>query len=251
AVGSAGSAVLVAQTILLPLLLTNNKSHLVLEGGTHTHHAPSFDYFSKVYLPLINQMGPKVKTQIDRYGFYPAGGGKFEIFIQPTEKLTKINLLTKGKCLKQNAEVIISQLPRDIAIRELKVIATELLLDDEKFIIKEALSPGPGNFVQVEYCYSNVTELFTGIGTKGVPAEEVAIAVVKDIQKYLATEVPVGPHLANQLLLPMAITGKGSFRTMNPTIHTRTTIETIKHFLPIDIIVKEEDDNCWLITIVS
>ncbi|MDH4317175.1 MAG: RNA 3'-terminal phosphate cyclase [Desulfobulbaceae bacterium] len=250
AVGTAGSAVLVAQTVLPPLLLASKESHLVLEGGSHNPHAPSYDYFHKVFLPLINKMGPKVTAQIDRYGFYPAGGGKFEVFIRPTETMAQIHIPSRGESVFQHAEVIISRLPRHIAIRELKVIAAGLLLDDERFVIKEAPSPGPGNVIQVECRYAEITELFMGVGIKGIPAERIAQVTVREVKAYLDAGVPVGPWLADQLLIPMAISGGGSFRTMKPTLHTWTNIEIIKSFLPVDIQVKEEEDNAWLIQII-
>lgn len=251
AVGTAGSAVLVAQTILPPLLLAPKESHLVLEGGTHNPHAPSYDYFHKVFLPIINTMGSKVTAQLDRYGFYPAGGGKFEVFIRPTDEMTKIHIPSRGESVSQHAEVIISRLPRHIAIRELEVIASGLMLDDERFVIKEAPSPGPGNVVQVEYRYTEITELFMGVGIKGVPAEKIAQVIVREIKAYLAAGVPVGPWLADQLLVPMAVAGGGSFRTMKPTLHTWTNIQIVKNFLPVDITVKEEEDNAWLIQVLS
>ena len=46
-VGTAGSATLVLQTILPPLLLAEGSSTLVLEGGTHNPFAPPFDFLRR------------------------------------------------------------------------------------------------------------------------------------------------------------------------------------------------------------
>lgn len=56
AVGTAGSATLVLQTILPPLLIANGPSRLVLEGGTHNPWAPTFDFLQRAFLPLVNRM---------------------------------------------------------------------------------------------------------------------------------------------------------------------------------------------------
>ena len=83
-VGTAGSATLVLQTVLPALLLADGESHLTLEGGTHNPFAPPLDFLTKAYLPLVNRMGPKVTVDpFYRPGFYPAGGGKFTVHVQP------------------------------------------------------------------------------------------------------------------------------------------------------------------------
>jgi RNA 3'-terminal phosphate cyclase (ATP) len=78
-IGSAGSTTLVVQTVLPPLVLASEPSRLLLKGGTHNVHAPPFDYLERVFVPLINRMGPHVHVQLERYGFFPAGGGRFSL----------------------------------------------------------------------------------------------------------------------------------------------------------------------------
>ena len=95
-------------------------------------------------------------------------------------------------------------------------------------------SPGPGNIVLVEIESRHVTEVFSGFGQKGLPAEKVAARVVRKAKQYLKAGVPVGEHLADQLLLPLALAG-GRFRTLAPTSHTTTNVETIERFLDVRI----------------
>jgi RNA 3'-terminal phosphate cyclase len=42
--------------------------------------------------------------------------------------------------------------------------------------------------------------------------------------------VPVGPHLADQLLLPMALGHGGTFRTTGLTPHSQTNMSVIEAF---------------------
>src|SRR5580700_3526091 len=76
-IGTAGSGTLVLQTILPALMTANEPSQITIEGGTHNMHAPPFDFLEKVFLPIINRLGPKITVNLARYGFYPAGGGCF------------------------------------------------------------------------------------------------------------------------------------------------------------------------------
>jgi RNA 3'-terminal phosphate cyclase (ATP) len=64
----------------LPALITAaGPSRIEIEGGTHNPAAPPFDFLQRSFIPLIERMGPKVKLELQRYGFYPAGGGRFVV----------------------------------------------------------------------------------------------------------------------------------------------------------------------------
>ena len=76
-IGTAGSGTLVLQTVLPALMLASGPSTVTIEGGTHNQSAPPFDFLDRTFLPFIRRMGPEVKLSLDRYGFYPAGGGCF------------------------------------------------------------------------------------------------------------------------------------------------------------------------------
>jgi RNA 3'-terminal phosphate cyclase (ATP) len=74
--------------------------------------------------------------------------------------------------------------------------------------------------------YEHVTEVFTGFGEKGVSAEAVANRAAEDARVYLAASAPVDEHLADQLLLPMALGSGGSFiaRTVTPHLHSNAAV---------------------------
>jgi RNA 3'-terminal phosphate cyclase (ATP) len=94
-----------------------------------------------------------------------------------------------------------------------------------------------------------VCEVFTGFGRRGVPAETVAAGAAREALGYLAADVPVGPHLADQLLLPMALLGGGRYRTLAPTPHTLTNIATLEQFLDIRVDVRQLDGDVWEVAI--
>jgi RNA 3'-terminal phosphate cyclase (ATP) len=252
AVGTAGSSTLVLQTVLPALLRAESKSELVLEGGTHNPLAPSFDFLSMAFLPIINRMGAKVAATLERPGFYPAGGGRFSFSIEPVSRLSPVDLLMRGKIKQRMARAIVAKLPKHIAEREIKVIQNTLSWDRRYLHVEEVRdSHGPGNVLTVIIEYEHITEVFTGFGERGVPAEKVAGRTVKEIREYLDAEVPVGRHLAYQLIIPIALAGSGKFRTLSPTQHTRTNIEVVKQFLDIDISMNQLDKSVWEIELYS
>lgn len=240
-VGTAGSATLVLQTVLPVLLTASGSSHLTLEGGTHNPSAPPFDFLEKAFLPLLCRLGPRVTATLERPGYFPAGGGKFRVDVEPSVRLKRLELMERGPIAACRAWAVVSQLPLHIARRELSVIGRELSLTKENLqAVEEVRSRGPGNVVHVEVEAANLTELFTGFGERRVRAEVVAERVAAEVSGYLQAGVPVGPRLADQLLLPLTLGSGGTFRTMTPTTHTLTNIEVIRRFLPVRIELTEE-----------
>ncbi len=249
-VGTAGSCTLVLQTVLPALLTAEGESELLLEGGTHNPFAPPFDFLNKAFLPLVNQMGAEVRALLFRPGFYPAGGGKFRISVRPAKKLMQLHLKERGEILSQSARAIVAKLPRHIAERELGVIQKKLSWPSECLHIEESEdSHGPGNIVFSEVESEHVTEIFTGFGERGVTAERVAEKVVKSVREYVIADVPVGPYLADQLLIPLAMAGGGSFLTLAPTLHTTTNMEIIRKFLDVEFRAEQLESGAWEIRI--
>ena len=95
----------------------------------------------------------------------------------------------------------------------------------------------------------SITEIVTGFGIKGVSAETVASDACDEAERYLKTDVPVGSHLADQLLIPMALAGGGSFRTLSPSAHTETDARVIRRFLDVPIAIDAEAEDTFRITI--
>ena len=250
AVGTAGSATLVFQTILPALILADGPSRVTVEGGTHNEAAPPFDFLERAFLPLLNEMGPAVSVTLQRHGFYPAGGGCFTAEITPTKTLAPIELMDRGAETCRRSEALFANLPADIAKRELATVRAALDFAEDDLKMRGVYdSPGPGNVLLLTFAFERVTEMFTGFGRQGVSAEAVANQTVKDAKRYLATSAAVGRHLADQLLLPMALAGGGRFTTLKPTQHTRTNVDVIQRFLDIEIAIDPVDDAVWQISL--
>jgi RNA 3'-terminal phosphate cyclase (ATP) len=249
AVGTAGSATLVLQTVLPALLTASGLSTLTLEGGTHNPMAPPFDFLEKCFLPLIHRMGPSVELELKRPGFFPAGGGRFHARIEPVKRLARFDLPERGAIRSKQARIWVSKLPESVAERELAVVREQLKCRAEDCGVENIPHPlGPGNAVVLAFEAEHVTEVFTSFGERGRPAEEVAHAAVQAAKAWVEANVPVDEHLADQLLIPMALAGGGVFRTTRPSLHATTNAEVIQRFLPVPIRFEQESELAWRVT---
>jgi RNA 3'-terminal phosphate cyclase (ATP) len=231
AVGTAGSTGLVLQTILMPLLLADAPSRLVLEGGTHNMLAPPFDFIAKSFLPVINRMGPRVEARLVRHGFYPRGAGRIEVEITPAT-LVPIDCIERGAPVSRSATALLAALPFEVAEREIRTAKKLLGWPDDAFAVRELPEDqGPGNILLLEATFEHVTEIVSGFGKLGVSAEQVAKTAAARMAGYLASDAFAGPYLADQLLLPFALAGGGTFTTVKPSQHSVTAAEIISRFL--------------------
>ena len=235
AVGTAGSGTLVFQTILPALMTASGRSEVTIEGGTHNMQAPPLDFLQKAFLPVVNRLGPKIEIRLGKYGFYPAGGGRLIATIEPCERLSSIRTVERGEIERRSAVAIVANLPRNIAQRETDTIA-KLLNWEAQFtqIVETRNSVGPGNIVLIELTSGNVTEVFCGFGRIGASAESVASEAAGAARSYLVSGAVAGEHLTDQLLLPFALAGGGAFTAEKLNLHSRTNMEIIRCFLPVE-----------------
>lgn len=237
-VGTAGSCTLVLQTVWPALMMADGPSRLKLCGGTHNPMAPPFHFLERSYAPLLHRLGAKAELQLRRLGFYPAGGGEIEATIWPAKgQLQAFDVNDRGAKVEGYAECFAPALPRSVARRELEQLGASLGWSPEQ--LREAPSrqnEGPGNALLVTLAYENVTEVVTAFGEKGVSAEQVAREVVREVRAYQASDAALGPHLADQWAMPLAMAvnqrgGAASYTCTELTPHATTNFDVIARFL--------------------
>jgi RNA 3'-terminal phosphate cyclase (ATP) len=213
AIGTAGSTTLLLQTLLPALLYADGPSKLRLEGGTHNPLAPPFEFIDRVFLPALRRMGAEATVTLVQSGFAPVGGGVIECEIQPCAKLIPLELHERGELTSIHLRVPICNLNANIGNRMLAAALSQLSCEDAAVEVRE---PGPGRGVCCLYeaQFENTAELSSSFGETNVTAERVGLRAAKQLQDFIGSQAPVGRYLADQLLLPMALAGSGSFTTM-------------------------------------
>lgn len=249
AIGTAGSTMLVLQTILPALLMAKEKSSVILCGGTHNMNAPTYDFIEQSFVPVLKKMGATVNCTLKKYGFYPTGGGEIVVEITPLAQLKEITLTEREGQSHYSAEALVAKLPADIAVRELSKIGEMMGWDEKHLNVREVKrAASSGNIVSVKIDHGGVTEMITSFGKRGLKSENVAEIACKKALEFLSGNAVVGEYLADQILLPMALAGGGKFKTIKPSPHTKTNIEVIQKFLPCDIDIEEVDNDLCVIS---
>lgn len=233
--GSAGAVSLVLQTVLLPLALAPAPSRLTLRGGTHVSWSPPFPYLSEVYLPTLARLGLQATVELEQWGFYPAGGGEVMAQIEGgAPGVRPLALTERGPLRRVWGTAVVSNLPAHIpqrmANRARNLLAEGGLKADLQALRIRTNGPGAGIFVLTEY-EAGVRAGFSAYGRKGLPAEQVAEAVCGDLLEYHRSGAPVDIHLADQLIVPLAVAdGVSNFTTGQVTEHLRTNMWVVEQF---------------------
>lgn len=233
---SAGSVNLVFQAILWPLALADKPSRVVIKGGTHVPHAPTSNYIEETFLPTVARMGVLVNYRMEKAGYYPIGGGEVRAEIRPDPELTPISLTNRGEPPRVELTSAVSNLPSHIAQRQLdtgqsRMKAMGLKSHGETV---EYPSPGKGTVFFISLVSGQVRAGFQSIGELHKRAEQVAADACDEFESYYRSRMAVEGHLADQLIIPMALaSGRSAFTTSEITQHLLTNIAVVERFLPV------------------
>ncbi|HEY4775985.1 MAG TPA: RNA 3'-terminal phosphate cyclase [Xanthobacteraceae bacterium] len=232
--GSAGSVTLILQTLVLPLAVAANPSELVLRGGTHVEWSPPFDDFVRAYCPALRAMGLRVEAELKRWGWYPVGGGEVVCRIGPSGRAWRpVEALARGSLARISGRAVAANLPSHIPQRmadraraALSDLGVPLAIEAERV---SAACPGAGIFLLAQY--EPLAASFSAYGRLGKPSEAVADEAVGLLREHHAAGAGVEIHLADQLLVPLALArGPSAFTVGRLSGHLTTNAWVIEQF---------------------
>ncbi len=236
--GTAGSITLALQSILPIAAYAPGPVTLDITGGTDVKWSPSYDYFENVTVPALELFGLRVESRLISRGYFPVGNGRAVVRASPA-RLHGVDL-TEPAGDRINGISASSRLPAHVAERQAKS-ANDFLRSngyeagDIKPDVRNDASTG-----------SSIT-LFKGhiggsaLGERGKLAEKVGQEAASHIVEELKAGGAVDVHLADQLIIYMALAeGPSSITVRQTTGHTSTGILVARQMLGRDFEVLEK-----------
>lgn len=245
--GSAGAVTLILQAILWPLLFADAPSRVVLRGGTHVPFSPPYHYLAEVALPAFARLGARVTLSLEGWGWYPLGGGQITAVIHPITRLQAAEFLPAPVTQVRGLAAVTNlpaHIPQRMARRAHNLLSEAGLRPLVQPVRETGAGPGAGLMLWAEN--AGVTSL----GRKGLPADQVAETAVAQFLAFVDNKVAVDEHLADQLLIPMALAnGRSSFTTQRITQHTLTNAALLRQWLQIDLSIEGAENQSGYITV--
>lgn len=225
--GSAGSVTLIAQALLPPLLKSAGPSTVVLRGGTHVPWSPTAHYLMQVFLPALAQLGAQVSLTLERWGWYPRGGGEMRLSVNPCPSFKGVEWRTAPEPTGFQAISAASRLPEHVARRQAARLKERLGPElPVELIAASGLDPGSLVFIW------GPRAGFSALGARGKPAEQVADEAAYASFIFRMRRAAVDPHLADQIVLYLAqARGPSVLVTSEITSHLLTNLWVIEQFL--------------------
>lgn len=248
---SAGAVTLVVQAILFPLLFADQPSRVVLRGGTFVPFSPPYHYWERVGMPALSQFHLSLTSQLIHWGWMDGGGGEIRLTIQPVQQLIAADFLPQPSA-KVAGVAAVTNLPADIPQR-MANRATNLLTQmgyQTQIIAIRANGTGMGAGIILWLNGGG----FSSLGRKGLPADKVADRAVAELRAFADNQPPYAAdeHLADQLLLPMALAkGQSSLTTNRLTQHTLTNAQILRSWFDLSIEIEGELGEPAKITVMG
>lgn len=236
--GSAGAVMLVFQALLWPLLYAGAPSHLTLRGGTHVTMSPAYHYVAEVVRPVYAHVGAIFQIALNAWGWYPIGGGEVTAVIQPTQQLQAAVFQHQPFAVVRGVAAVTNlaaHIPQRMERRAHHLLTAAGLKTAITPLRENGAGPGAGIFLWLPQAG------FSSLGRPGLPADKVAERAVAELLAFVDNMVAVDQHLADQLLLPLALAeGESSYTTNILTLHTITSAQLLGQWLDVTITIDGE-----------
>lgn len=239
-VGTAGSVVLVAQTVLPLLAGADAPSCIRITGGTHVPHAPPVEYLAATFSPAMALLGRHFNVELETAGFFPKGGGRVTLRIPGLPQQPGVLCLEDpGPVLSLEAWVVTGRLEDHVAERGARALVEGIAAvvgPDTPFepVIRRLPARSPGAAAVLAVRRRAGFAGFTSLGEIGLPMEQVAARAVWQFADWLESGCAVDSHLADQLVIPAALSGGGCWTFPEVDGHLPTVLEVARRFLPVE-----------------
>lgn len=255
-IGTAGSTVLVAQTILPVLAVAKGRSQITITGGTHNPLAPCFEYLRDVFGVLASAANVQAYSELKQAGFYPTGGGCLHMEVQglgSTDMISAVQFVSRGELKHIDGVSAASAcLPQHVIERQTRQTLALLAAAGRRATIEEVTFPqaSPGTVVFLRAVFAKTVAGFFALGSRGKPAETVATEAAQALLAFLDSQGATDPFAADQLLTLAALaSGTSRLTTQKVTDHLLTNAEVIRRLTGRTVTIEGQLGDSGTVTI--
>ncbi|SNZ04026.1 RNA 3'-terminal phosphate cyclase (ATP) [Natronoarchaeum philippinense] len=231
-VGTAGSVTLVLDAVLPLAAAIDGPLAVTIRGGTDVKWSPPIDAVRNVKLPLLRRHDVQAALDVDRRGFYPAGGGAATLSMAPSTP-TQIQLTDRGERRGVRIYSVASADLADAEVAERQARGAAAALPDGVDVIERSATyadaDSTGTALTFRADYENALAGADALGERGKPAERVGEDAVRSFRTFEESAAVVDRHLADQLLVWLALAG-GEIAIPEVTDHVESSIELLGEF---------------------
>ncbi|MFQ6129057.1 MAG: RNA 3'-terminal phosphate cyclase [Thermoplasmata archaeon] len=251
-IGTAGSVTLVLQACLLPALSSGRRCRISVRGGTDVKWSPPWDYFEHVFLRVLRGLGGEVNAEAVRRGYYPRGGGRIQVTVNPLEQLSGMKLIDLPPVERIDGFVHVGNLPEHI-LRRMEGVLSGLKSIAETTVRTERLgndrATGQGGAVVLRALAGDVILGSDALAERGVKAEKVAQDAIDGLLSETDSGVTTDVHLSDQILPYLAIAKNPSTILVRKLSgHARTHMWLLQKFLDVSFRTTQVDKK-WRIEV--
>ncbi|WP_336326838.1 RNA 3'-terminal phosphate cyclase [Halovenus sp. HT40] len=232
-IGTAGSISLLFDAVLGLAVALDEPLAVTATGGTEVKWSPPLLGHQRTKHPFYRQFGLHAAIDRHRTGFYPAGGGRATLHLSPSS-LTCLSLAERGALRGARiyslastdlADSEVARRQAETARQSLTEHGIDVFTTETRSAVAE--STGSALVVELEYDHSRVS--FDALGERGLLAEDVADAAVSEAIDFHDSSAVVDRHLADQLLLFLALAG-GEMQIPEITDHVDSHLALLETF---------------------
>ncbi len=227
---TAGSVTLLLHALLLPMVCGNEPAIISVVGGTDVSWSPTADYFCNVTLRALSLLGIEADLKIIQRGYYPSGGGRVSLSLQPWIKRRPLKDIKIRSPSSLHISSSSAGLPEHVAMRQAE--GAQALLDDYDTSVQlDTSGSGRGSAITIWGDAGNVPIGHSILGQKGYKAQDVGADAARGILSIVDSKT-CDTYLPDQLAPFLALAPEKSILKISKmTGHLLTNLQIISSFL--------------------
>lgn len=258
-IGTAGSIMLIIQTILPSLLAVQDhpiKFNII--GGSHVLASPFLECVEFGLKPYLNLMGINFKSELKKYGFFPKGGGEVEFTFDPVSLPLKPLVVTDpGKIVKIKGKVFLSSNISPASLETIQSTAKDEIEDnyddyeslesveiESECINRKMYSCEGGGLYLLAYSSTGCVLTSQILYETKQRNANIGKQCVREFLEEIDNKVCFDSFIQDQVLIFMALAEGHSKILVGPiTDHTKTCIDIIEQMINVKFTISKVSDK--------